>query len=89
MQHSHIMAQRDGKTIIVSKAVRLTAADILAMELSRGLSPLQLVPPKNSGMASDNIRGETHAANYARLDCPATKRASACWIGSRPVTPIM
>lgn len=30
MQHSDISAQREGKTVIVFKAVRLTAEDILA-----------------------------------------------------------
>ena len=36
MQHSDITAQREGKTVIVSKSVTLTAADILAMELRGG-----------------------------------------------------
>ena len=36
MQHSDISAQREGKTVIVFKAVRLTAEDILAMELKDG-----------------------------------------------------
>ena len=33
MQHSDISAQREGKTVIVFKSVRLTAADILARSL--------------------------------------------------------
>ena len=36
MQQPDITAQREGKTVIVSKAVRLTAEDILAMELKDG-----------------------------------------------------
>ena len=36
MQHSDITAQREGKTVIVSKSVRLTTEDILAMELKDG-----------------------------------------------------
>ena len=55
MQHSHIMAQRDGKTIIVSKAVRLTAADILQWSVSRGLSPLTAFPQKYRHGAKPDI----------------------------------
>ena len=36
MQHSDITAQREGKTVVLSKAVRLMAEDILAMELKDG-----------------------------------------------------
>ena len=36
MQHSDITAQREGKTVVLSKALRLMAEDILAMELKDG-----------------------------------------------------
>ena len=36
MQHSDITARREGKTVIVSKTVSLSVADILAMELRVG-----------------------------------------------------
>jgi hypothetical protein len=91
MQQPDITAQREGKTVIVSKAVRLTAEDILAMELKDGETvtlelTIALDVDEPSQLIDNGPRSGRHFAFVPRADIYYALAANKSHRPGRPLS---